>query len=345
MSTPHPGSAALEAAVDWRIRHESTALSAAEQQAFEHWLAAAPDHRAAWARVGGVLADPLAAIRQLQAREEGLHVQAAMQGLFRARRRSLLRGALALGGMGATAAITADRWLPLQELMADLRTGTGQRQQFALAHGGTVLLDARSAVNVHNGDGDSDGTTTLHLRTGALIAAPTPTPTPAPADTAPIHIRTHDGLVRLGTGKAMCRVHADHTEVVAMEQPLVVQASGGRQAAVPPGDGVRITAQAIERLHGNSLGRTLWQQGMVAAEDWPLQDLITALQAYYPGFLRLSASASTLRVFGIFRLDVDDLLATLAHALPIQIRRLDPVISIDLDPTRKAGFNASGKES
>lgn len=335
MSTQPPDSAALEAAVDWRIRQESAALSAAEQQAFEHWLAAAPDHRAAWARVGSVLADPLATIRNLQAREEGLHVQAAMQGLFRARRRSLLRGALALGGMGVTAAITADRWLPLQELVADLHTGTGQREQFALDHGGTVLLDARSSANVHDGD----GTTTLHLRTGALIAAP------APADAAPLHIRTRDGLVRLGTGKAMCRVHAAHTEVVAMEQPLVVRAFDGRQAIVPPGGGARVTAQAIERLHGNSLGRTLWQQGMVAAEDWPLQDLIAALQAYYPGFLRLSAPASRLRVFGIFRLDVDDLLATLAHTLPIQIRSLGPVISIDLDPLRQTGSNVDDKKS
>ncbi|MFC3217208.1 hypothetical protein [Comamonas sp. JC664] len=57
----------------------------------------------------------------------------------------MLRGALALGGIGVATALVADRLTPLGQLMADWHTGTGERREFTLADGTTVLLDARSA--------------------------------------------------------------------------------------------------------------------------------------------------------------------------------------------------------
>ncbi|KAF1023347.1 MAG: hypothetical protein GAK30_00550 [Paracidovorax wautersii] len=64
---------ALDAAVDWRVRHESGRLDEAGRQAFAQWLAAAPQHRHAWERVGGVLAGPLATVRGFQPLGDAVH--------------------------------------------------------------------------------------------------------------------------------------------------------------------------------------------------------------------------------------------------------------------------------
>lgn len=125
----------LCAAVDWLVRHEAAALSAAERQEFEQWLGQDNRHRCAWDRVNGALAAPLTTVRNMQAQAEGVHVQAAMQALFRTRRRRVLRGALAMGGVAVAASLVADRLTPLAQVMADLRTGTGERRAFRLADG------------------------------------------------------------------------------------------------------------------------------------------------------------------------------------------------------------------
>ncbi len=74
--------------------------------------------------------------------------------------------------------------------------------------------------------------------------------------------------------------------------------------------------------------RAAWQQGMLAVDDWPLADVAQALQAYFSGYIRVAPAVAELRVFGIFRLDVDGLLTTLSQMLPLQIQRWGPLIRI-----------------
>ena len=314
----------LCAAVDWLVRHEAAALSAAERQEFEQWLGQDNRHRCAWDRVNGALAAPLTTVRNLQAQAEGVHVQAAMQALFRTRRRRVLRGALAMGGVAAAASLVADRLTPLAQVLADLRTGTGERRAFRLADGSTVLLDARSAVDVRY----LSGVPQLQHRAGALIA------TRAHAGAGPLEIRTRDGLARLESGRMMSRVHSDRTEVVAMEHSLSLQPRALQSVILGAGEGASFSASRMAPLHGNPLHRAAWQQGMLAVDDWSLAEVAQALQAYFPGFIRVSPAVAELRVFGIFRLEVDELLNTLAQILPVQVRRLGPLISIDTKGVR-----------
>ncbi len=323
---PPPSEQALNAAADWLVRHEATEQSAAYHEAFQHWLAQDASHRSAWERVNGALAAPLQTLRTLQPRPEGQQqVHAALQTLFKTRRRRVLRGALGVAGMTAASACVVHRWAPLEQVMADLRTGTGERRAFSLADGTSVLLDARSAVNVRY----MAGVPRLQHEAGALIAVR------AFTGPAPLSIHTRHGQAQMDAGRLMSRVHADRTDLVALDGLLHFQPSELAQSRLRTGEGASFSGGTLERLQGNAVNRAAWQQGMLAVDDWSLADVVNAIQAYYPGFIRVAPSVSGLRVFGIFQLDVQLLLDSLAQSLPVQIRRLGPLVSIDAKPAAR----------
>lgn len=313
---------ALSEAVDWLVRHEAAPMCAAHRQAFELWLNKDDMHQAAWARVNSVIAAPLNTVRNLQAQTNSVHMQAALQALVRTRRRRILRGALAVGGVAVTTTLVAERLTPLGQLMADLHTSTGVRREFTLADGSTVVLDARSAADVRY---ESGGTQLLH-RAGALIVNH--------AGPRALSVLTADGRVYLEAGRLMSRVHSDRTEVVAIEGIATITLGALSPVLVSAGSGVSFSAQKLTPLVGNVLDRTFWQQGMLAVDSWPLAEVAKALQPYFPGFIRVAPSVAHLQVFGIFRLEVDELLSTLAQTMPIQVRRLGPLIFIDSRGTR-----------
>lgn len=312
-----PDDRALNEAVEWLIRHEAAPLKDADLHAFEGWMYADAMHQAAWHRVNTAMAVPLSTVRNLQAQIPNVHVQAAMQALFHKRRRRVLKGALAVGSIAVTAGLVVERLTPLDQLMANLRTGTGERREFTLTDGTVVLLDARSAADVRYASGGLE----LLQRAGAILVKH--------ASTRALSVRTQDGQVYMEAGQLMSRVYADRTEVVAMEGVASVTLKERSPIFLSAGEGASFNAQRLNPLLGNPLDRTSWQQGMLAVDSWPLADVATALQAYFSGFIRVAPSVADLPVFGIFRLDVQELLDTLVQTLPIRVRRLGPWISID----------------
>ncbi|KAF1023346.1 MAG: Protein FecR [Paracidovorax wautersii] len=229
-----------------------------------------------------------------------------------------------IAATAGTAGLVANRFAPLAELTADLYTDTGQHREFALADGTTVLLDARSAV-------DTPAPGLLRLRAGALIASQ------PGARGEGLQIQTPHGRIVCGPAQAHCRLKKDATEVVGLDHTLRVQPQAGAATALRAGEGLRLTAAGTQRLPGHASDRAAWRDGMLAAEDWPLGDVVEALRAYYPGLIRVSEAAAAVRVFGIFRLDVEEALQTLAYTRPVQVHRLGRwLVTIDIDTARAA---------
>ncbi len=315
--------AALRTAVAWKVSQESAPLDAAQQAAFERWLAETPQNRQAWSRVAGALQEPIAALQGLRAQggQAGAsHAMAARQALLStARRRSVLRGALAVAGVGGAVAWLADRQAPLAQIAADLRTGTGERRSLALTQGASVLLDARSAI-------DRDGSRLL-LRAGALIATNTA------AGAGPLTVVAPQLQAVLEQASLMCRLHPGATEVVALEGSALLTAADGLTRRLAPGEGVlAMAAGPWQPLPGRPADRAAWRDGMLAADDWTLADVVDAVRPYFAGHIRLDPAAAGLRVFGIFRLQIDEVLAALAQALPVAVRRFGPwLVSIEKD--------------
>ncbi len=311
MSLPR---AALEQAIEWTAVLRDEPLPANERQAFERWLGADPAHPQAWARVQQHLHRSLAPLtaREAPARQ-------ALQAP-RPSRRHFLRGALVLAGVGITGVTLTRQGMPLAELGADLRTGTGERLSRDLADGSHLQLDARSAVDIDFNDRERR----LVLRAGKLIVS-------AQADPRPLRIVTPFGSVQTFDGQCMVANHAQCAHVWVMRSSVTVDLPGGSQHVVVKADhGVRL-GQAIEALAASGNDESSWQNGFLNVVDWPLGDVITALQPYRRGVLRITPQAARLRVSGLFSLDHSDrALAALEQTMPVRVQRyFDWWVSVD----------------
>ncbi|MEJ8295634.1 FecR domain-containing protein [Delftia tsuruhatensis] len=314
--------AATEAAVGWLVTLSSGQVSDSERQGFEAWLRADPGHRSAWDQLQGPLQQMLAPLR----RGDGSPASAATGGLMGQamalaesrvrRRRNLLRGALGVGGMAVGSAFVAHRHAPINQWMADLRTGTGERRDFALPDGSTVTLDARSAADLDF----SGGHRTVILRQGTLLAHAAPQAWEAGQARAAFTVRTAHGQVRaLGT-RFVVRQEAGSSLVSMLEHSVEITTPQGASQVLAQGRSARFGPMGITEDATEPGTASAWQRGMLEAHDQPLGEVVQALRAYRAGFIRVAPRAAALQVYGTFSLDdTDRALAALAETLPIAV--------------------------
>jgi transmembrane sensor len=316
--------AIAEAAATWLVRLHSGEAAPAENAAFQDWLAGDPRHRRVWQQMEGAIAP---ALRGLHTTDDGARTQASLarRVLLRpgTKRRSMLYGVAALAALGGGAGALVHRATPLNTLLAELRTATGERRAVRLADGSAVLLNARSAADVRF----SDDTRELRLRTGALLV------TAAREPQRPLVIDLPTGQVLAQDGRFLVEWRGEgHARVAALEHTLRLENRAGRQLSLRPGEVARLDTESIERLPGDAKALAAWQDGLLDLRDGTLGEVIEALRPYRAGLLRVSEAAARLPVFGVFRLDDgDDSLRALAETLPIVVSRLGPwVTRIDL---------------
>ena len=304
--------AAIEQAIEWSACLRDESLLPSERHAFERWLNADPLHAQAWNAVQGHVQRVLMPAGEAQARRV---LQAP-----RPSRRHLLRGALAIAGMGVATQVLRQPGMPLAELSADLRTGTGERLSTRLADGSSLVLDAQSAVDI---DLRAD-TRQLSLRTGKIILD-------ARRDPRPFNILTPFGSVQANDARLMVAAYESFTHVWALGPGVHITTRSNAQLELQSDQGARFNDR-IERLAANRSGEGHWQDGWLNVQDWPLGDVIAALQPYRRGVLRVSPKAARLRVSGVFSLDHSNrALAALEQTNPLRIQRYsDWWVSVDL---------------
>ncbi len=307
--------AATEAAIGWLVTLHSGEMSPTEQHSFDTWLQASLQHRAAWERLGaplGMLRAPARGGAPGMGRLLGDTLEHA-DSRIRQRRR-LLRGALAVGGVATVAALVAERATPLAQLNADMRTGTGQRRDFTLPDGSLITLDARSAADIDYQSGQRRVT----LRQGALIAQAAPV---RASEQAPFVVATAHGQLRaLGT-RFVVRQEATQSYVGMLEHSVEITTADGQRMELAEGRSARFGPSGITAVPDTPDTASAWQHGMLEAHDQPLGEVVQAMRAYRPGFLRVSPEASALRVYGSYALDdTDRALAALAETLPVHVR-------------------------
>lgn len=318
--TPPPDATMMEAAVDWQVRLEAGRMTEDDRAGFQRWHDADPRHAQAWRRVSGVLQQPLSVVQELDGPSHG-QLLAARKTLLHTRRRRLLQGALVLVGTAGGALFALDRVRPIGQLLADLRTGTGERREFELPDGSHALLDARSAADLNF----SSSRRRVALRAGGLIAQ-------VQAQSAPdLMVDTPYGTLRSAGGRFMVAHHGESVRVVALAGPLGVQAEDGGQATLQPSRGVQLSRRGLQALPGDATALASWETGMLSVDNAPLEDVVQSLQAYYVGILRVAPEARRLPVFGVFALDdPEQAIQALAASLGLHTRRLGWLISLDL---------------
>jgi transmembrane sensor len=130
----------VEQAIAWRVRLASGTCAADELAACHYWRAQHPDNELAWQRLDA-LGGRFAAI------PSGIG-HAALDGARHdpQRRRALkaLAVLVAAGGGGVLATHNSG----MQPWLADLRTGVGERRKITLPDGGSLHLNASTAVDI-----------------------------------------------------------------------------------------------------------------------------------------------------------------------------------------------------
>lgn len=291
---------AIAEAIEWLALHRSGSMSDADRQRFQHWLSLSPEHPQAWQRLeqrlGQVFADMPPMARQVLSTEAGS-------------RRQLLRGALAVAGVGA-----GGWWLQRLGLLpfagSDLHTGFAERRAFTLEDGSRVVLNAQSRVDL----AFAGRSRTLILREGALSIQVAADPQ------RPLIVVTAFGEVcALGT-RFTVTLHERSANIWVQESRVQVQAPNGTRLELASGEGAVLSGSGIHALDPNRAGEGRWEDGYLEVHDQPLGAVIDALRPYRRGVLRISPDAAALRVSGVFALDDStQVLRTLQETLPVRV--------------------------
>ena len=295
-------------------------VSESEQHAFQRWRSADPRHERALETLSGAVGHTFG---RLGDDYPGMPVASSVPIApgFSSRnrtmlsRRRFLANTLGLATVAGVGLVIADSRYPLHNFFSDMASATGQRRQFELADGSSLLLDARSRVNVEFTDHRRD----IQLLSGALSVQV------ASDLDRPFTVHTQQGTVRaLGT-QFMVRQEAGRSLVVVHEHEVRVKTRNGVTRVVEAGHGVRFDAGQVDSPRSELLDDAAWQSGVIEAKGRPLMHVIGALRPYYDGVLRVSTAAGGLNVQGRFALDhVESSLQALAEQLPITVRRVTP---------------------
>lgn len=305
-------------AIAWMVLLHSGDASPQEQQALEHWLQRDARHRAAWQHLTGPVKSVFQPVCALNASAPG-QAQALADAMADAKartqkRRRVLRGALALGGVSTGAGVVLQRFEPLQNRLADFHTATGQRQRFALTDGSSLLLNARSAADI---DFTAERRA-VRLRSGALIAYA------QPDAQRPFCVLTAQGEVQalstMQRSRLLVRQQEQACLVAALEQPLRIVPRNGPAQRLAAGETAWLTAEGTRPATEEALAAAAWESGRITVHDRPLGEVIAALRAYRTGFVRISPEAAALKVYGSYPLDDSAAaLASIAETLPVAV--------------------------
>ncbi|THF67058.1 DUF4880 domain-containing protein [Pseudothauera nasutitermitis] len=307
--------AVVAQAAEWivRLQYED---SPASRQDCAAWRAADPSHELAWQRMSALGQD-------LQAGTRGMAAPLAAAALEQARdagRRARRNGLKWMLGLGLTAGLAwqargmLEGAAPWTGLLADLRTGTGERREVTLEDGTRLALNTRSAVDVEFDARQRR----IVLRAGEIMV------TTAPDSAArPLLVSTaHGDLLPVGTRFAVR--HLDQPgqpiRVAVFEGAVDIHPHGALAVQrVSAGLQREFTAAALSPEHPLPAGGGAWTGGMLVASRMPFEDFIAELGRYRPGLLRCDPGVAGLQVTGAFPLDDSDrVLAMLEQVLPVR---------------------------
>lgn len=314
--------AALAAAAEWFARLGDETADEAERQRWHEWLAAAPEHAQAWARVE-MIAQPFSRLRA------NAPPACSRQALLEARReprRQALRllgvGAMALGGLAVLGAALPRpaQWQVLAALTADLRTAVGETRQLELDDGSQLSLNTATRVKVDY----NDELRRIVLYDGEILLDSgvdrRSVPRPLVVDTV------HGRVTALGT-RFSVRSVGGQTEVDVFAGAVrLAPVDGDRTVIVETGESGRLTTRLAAGHGSAAAAREGWTKGLLIADNVPLADFLGELGRYTTVKLEVEPRVSQLRLVGVYRIgnperDLPLILAALEGSLPLQVER------------------------
>jgi transmembrane sensor len=297
--------ATLEAAARWYVDLRGEGPDDGLREAHRRWLERDPRHVQAWERLAR-LQDKLGQLSPAVARPT--------LASARAKRRDVLK-VLSILLMAGAAGTLAWNTTPLPTLMADQRTGTGERRRVRLDDGSQLQLNTATAVDIRY---------SAHLREVRLLQGEIQIETARDASARPFVVHTAEGSIRaLGT-RFVVRHDTEQTLVSVQEHAVEVRSAvlSGPAVRVDAGQQVSFRRDAVDAVQRASAQSDAWTRDMLVVNDWRLEDFVRELQRYRPGHLGCDPAVAALRISGAFHLtSTDTILDNLTSTLPVRIRR------------------------
>jgi transmembrane sensor len=292
--------AVLDTAIDWHLR---LAAGEADANAFNDWLRD-PEHARVWTQ-----------LQSINQRISGLgrHGRAAITGAAGKRRRTARNAILSLLIPCVLLAVIAERQWPLQHLLADYTTATGEYREIRLQDGTHIALDARSALDVEFNREQRR----IELRSGQLLVET------AHGDSRPFIVATKEGELRaLGTRFVVRRDDDGHTRLTVLASAVEATVSNGDKHMLKAGEEILLDGRGIMATGRATPGADAWTHRMLAVENATLAEVIAELARHTRAHIDVDAQIASLPVTGTFPLhDTDMALAVLASTLPIAQQR------------------------
>lgn len=310
--------ATLEQAAEWFAIFRSGKVEEDERRRWQEWLAKGDENRGAWARVEAISQGISIARDAPEAASSALH--AANQ--LRKRRKLIKTLALAAvtAGLGWQLARQEEWRATIAGLGASHRTGVGENRQIVLADGSQIWLNTDTVL-----DERFDGEQRLLVLHKGEILVQTHVDSQQPA--RPFIVHSRQGAMRaLGTrfdvrqldGRTQLGVSQGRVQVT----PFDATASS---RVIDVGREVHFSSKTISADADLPASRQAWTQGMLVAQDLPLDQFLAELSRYRHGYLGCDPAIAGLRVVGGFPVrDTDQALAMLEAALPVEVKFVLP---------------------
>ena len=307
--SPSPQAPSPEAraeAAAWLARLRADDRNARDEDAFQAWLAASPDHAAAFEAVDRVWSE-VGSFRDLRGPVQRPAARVAS-------RRALLAGVGLLAVTGGSALF----WKSAQAKVYE--TDVGEQKHVALDDGSQLFLDAQTRISV----AFSDTVRAVDLQYGRANFRVVPDPErPFIVEAAQRKIvATRCSFdVRCEDGKVQVTLIHGEAQVTPKSAP---DAPGERLQA-----GERLVASLdTEKRDRPDMTRQLaWQTGYESFENADLADAADEMNRYSTARLEVDASVANLKVSGVYRVGDNSAFArSLAKLLPISVRQNGDVL-------------------
>ncbi|MCG2841375.1 DUF4880 domain-containing protein [Sandaracinobacter sp. RS1-74] len=282
-------------AMDWAARFAIGPVTDDDRAAFERWRRCSPAHGEAYRVAAGFLEElhALDLPSALPARAGSNDNGAARAGDGPAiGRRAFLRGGAVAAGVAAGVVATQSPlglWPTLGEMLADERTGPGERRKLSPMAGVDIEMNARSSLSL-SGAG-------MRLVSGEIFVA-------VDKPDTPLRVRARDASVVARS--ARFNVNALDTElcVTCLEGSLTTARD---QQDVRLGSGQAIAWRrdgGMRRTDADPETATAWRRGLLVFNGTPLASAVSEINRHFPGRLVLRGSGLESRtVTGVFHVN------------------------------------------
>lgn len=309
-------------AVGWFVLLRDESATDDDRRQFEAWLLADPGHARALREVermwGGLdlLAEPRPVDRPASPPGNVASLRPPRREAARLPRRTGWRRTAAAAVL-AIAALVGWQLAPV-DLMADYRSGIGERQIVRLADGSEVELGTATAIDVDfNGD----------KRTVSLLAGEAFF-TVARDPRRPFRVTTDQGDIEV-LGTAFNVRMSEEINVAVAHNTVAVSAAGDTGVRVSEGQMVDFGRSGVSAPQPADLDAIeAWRHDQLVFSDVPLDRVIAELQRYHRGHIQLlGGDIGGRRVTAVFDTRrIDAALDTIAESLDLRIFRVTSLL-------------------